>query len=225
MSVLLHPMRKNAAAAKKDKEAVIFRAALKTITEKGFHKARMSDIAREAGISYGLVYHYFNNKEDLFDAILNRWWDGLFGLLADVSEGDYDVRQKLRHIIDYFLETYQSEPEMVNIFITEISRSTTNLTSHRLDYFKKSMTLTEAVIAEGQKRKVLRTDIKARYLTYMFLGAVETFLSTMVLVDQKIKGDAQKKRIAKSILEVFLNGAKEQKNNKRPEVGSHQSAI
>jgi len=219
-------MKRNAAKVKKkDKEAVIFRAALKTIKEKGFHKARMSDIAREAGISYGLVYHYFNNKEDLFDAILNRWWDGLFRLLADVSEGDYDVHQKLRHIIDYFLETYQSDPEMVNIFITEISRSTTNLTSYRLDYFKKSMSLTEAVIAEGQKRKLLRTDIKARYLTYMFLGAVETFLSTMVLVDQKIKGDTQKERIAKSILEVFLNGAKKQKNNKRSEVRGQRTAM
>jgi TetR/AcrR family fatty acid metabolism transcriptional regulator len=219
-------MKKGSAAIKKtDKEAVIFRAALRMIKEKGFHKARMSDIAREAGISYGLVYHYFNNKEDLFDAILNRWWDGLFRLLADVSEGDYDVHQKLRHIIDYFLETYQSEPEMVNIFITEISRSTTNLTSYRLDYFKKSMALTEAVIAEGQKRKLLRTDIKARYLTYMFLGAVETFLSTMVLVDQKIKGDTQKKRIAKSILEVFLNGAKKQKTNKKSGVRGQRSAI
>jgi TetR/AcrR family fatty acid metabolism transcriptional regulator len=219
-------MKKGSAAIKKtDKEAVIFRAALRMIKEKGFHKARMSDIAREAGISYGLVYHYFNNKEDLFDAILNRWWDGLFRLLADVSEGDYDVHQKLRNIIDYFLETYRSEPEMVNIFITEISRSTTNLTSYRLDYFKKSMALTEAVIAEGQKRKLLRTDIKARYLTYMFLGAVETFLSTMVLVDQKIKGDTQKKRIAKSILEVFLNGAKKQKTNKKPGVSGQRSAI
>lgn len=205
-------MKKDPSAVKRDKESVIFGAALKVIKQKGFHKARMSDIAKEAGISYGLVYHYFNNKEDLFDAILNRWWDGLFGLMKGISEGDNDVHKKLRQIIDYFLDTYQSEPELVNIFITEISRSTTNLTSYRLDHFKKSMSLTEEIIAEGQKKKLLRTDIKARYLTYMFLGAVETFLSTMVLVDQKIKGDTQKERIAQSILEVFLNGARNQKN-------------
>ncbi|MBW1736644.1 MAG: TetR/AcrR family transcriptional regulator [Deltaproteobacteria bacterium] len=205
-------MKKDPSAVKRDKESVIFGAALKVIKQKGFHKARMSDIAKEAGISYGLVYHYFNNKEDLFDAILNRWWDGLFGLMKGISEGDNDVHKKLRQIIDYFLDTYQSEPELVNIFITEISRSTTNLTSYRLDHFKKSMSLTEEIIAEGQKKQLLRTDIKARYLTYMFLGSVETFLSTMVLVDQKIKGDTQKERIAQSILEVFLNGARNQKN-------------
>ena len=218
-------MKKDPSAVKRDKESVIFGAALKVIKQKGFHKARMSDIAKEAGISYGLVYHYFNNKEDVFDAILNRWWDGLFGLMKGISEGDNDVHKKLRQIIDYFLDTYQSEPELVNIFITEISRSTTNLTSYRLDHFKKSMSLTEEIIAEGQKKKLLRTDIKARYLTYMFLGAVETFLSTMVLVDQKIKGDTQKERIAKSILEVFLNGAKKQKTNKKSEGSGQRAAI
>jgi hypothetical protein len=85
------------------------------------------------------------------------------------------------------------------------------------------MSLTEAVIVQGQRRKLLRKDIKSRYLTYMFLGAIETFLSTMVLVDQKIKGDTQKEKIAKSILEVFLNGAKEQKTNKEPEIRGRRS--
>ena len=193
---------------KKNKESLIFRAALKTIKEKGFHGARISDIAKEAGISYGLVYHYFRHKDDLLDAIINQWWDGLFRLMADISEGRYEVGEKLRRIILYSLDTYQENPELVNIFITEISRSTTNLTSDRLNLFKKSMTLTEEVIAEGQRTGILRKDIKARYLTYIFLGSLEAFVSTMVLSDQKIKGDSQKERIADSILEVFLNGAK-----------------
>ena len=206
-------MRNDPGTTKRDKEAIILVAALRVIKQKGFHKARMSDIAEEAGISYGLVYHYFNNKEDLFDTILNRWWDGLFGLMENISEGFYDVQGKLRQIIDYFLDTYQKEPELVNIFITEISRSTTNLNSYRLDHFKQSMSLTEKVIAEGQEKQLLRSDVKARYLTFMFLGAIETFLSTMVLVDQKFKGDAQKERIAQSILEVFLNGSKTRKKH------------
>jgi TetR/AcrR family fatty acid metabolism transcriptional regulator len=204
-------MKKDLTSFRKDKEYVILEAALKIMKQKGFHKARMSDIAREAGISYGLVYHYFTNKEDLFDAILNRWWEGLFQLMGGIIEGTYDMHAKLRDIITYFLDTYQSNPELVNIFITEISRSTTNLTTTRLECFKEFMFLTEQVITEGQQREVLRRDFKARYLTYIFLGALETFVSAMVLVDQRIKGDAQKDRIAESILEVFLNGAKQQK--------------
>jgi len=203
-------MKKDLSSLRKDKEYAILEAALKIMKQKGFHKARMSDIAREAGISYGLVYHYFTNKEDLFDAILNRWWEGLFQLMGGINEGTCDINARLRDIIDYFLDTYQSNPELVNIFITEISRSTTNLTSTRLERFKEFMFLTEQVITEGQERGMLRRDFKASYLTYIFLGALEAFVSAMVLVDQRIKGDAQKHRIAESILEVFLNGAKQQ---------------
>jgi TetR/AcrR family transcriptional regulator, fatty acid metabolism regulator protein len=195
---------------RRDKGEAIFTAALKVIKQKGFHRARMSDIAREADISYGLVYHYFKSKEDLFDAIINRWWDGLFGLMFRIRKGLDPVRKKLDQIILYFLDTYQEKPELVNIFITEISRSTSNLTEERLDNFKSFMSLTEGIIEEGQDKGMLRDDFKARYLTYIFLGSLETFVSTMVLANQKIKGNAQKDRIAESILEVFLNGAKQQ---------------
>jgi AcrR family transcriptional regulator len=206
-------MARNLSAFKKEKEEAILEAALKIIKGKGFHRARMSDIAREANISYGLVYHYFKTKDDLFEAILYRWWDGLFQLMKDINKDRSDVQVKLRHIIDYFLDTYQDNPALVNIFITEISRSTSNLTEARLEYFKKFMSLTEAIIVEGQKNKTLRKDFKARYLTYIFLGALEAFISTMVLADQNIKGDVQKKRIVESILEVFLNGARSQKDD------------
>ena len=207
-------MARDLSAFKKEKEEAILEAALKIIKNKGFHRARMSDIAKAANISYGLVYHYFKTKEDLFEAILYRWWDSLFELMKDINEAQSDVKMKLRHIIAYFLDTYQDNPELVNIFITEISRSTSNLTAERLDYFKKFMSLTEAVITEGQENETLRNDFKARYLTYIFLGALEAFISTMVLSDQEIKGDSQKERIADSILEVFLNGAKKQGENK-----------
>ncbi|RLF53984.1 MAG: hypothetical protein DRN37_10885 [Thermoplasmata archaeon] len=207
--------RETHTSRKGGKEDIIFKAAVRTIKDKGFHRARMSDIAKEAGISYGLVYHYFRNKEDLFDSILNRWWDSLFLLLHDLEKRQTKVQDKLSRIIEYFLETYQKDPELVNVFITEVSRSTANLTRHRLEHFKKWMSMTEAIIKEGQESGVLRVDFKARYLTYIFLGALETFVSAMVLAGQEIKDDAQKQRISDSILEVFMNGARPG-NSKNP---------
>jgi AcrR family transcriptional regulator len=214
-------MKKNSKDPKKIKEDVILDAALRVIKKKGFHKSRMADIAREAGISYGLVYHYYKTKEDLFETILGRWWDGLFSLMSETRAAGEEVQDKLRHIILFFLDTYQRHPNLVNIFITEISRSTANLTRKRLERFKGFMTLTEEVILEGQTKGVLRDDFKARYLTYIFLGALETFVSAMVLVDQKIKGDVQKEKIAESILEVFLNGARSKKKTKQHGILPH----
>lgn len=208
-------MKKNPPSLKTSKEALILDAALKTFKEKGLHKARMSDISKKARISYGLVYHYFKSKEDLFEAILNRWWQGLFEVMAKIRAEGRGAPLELRGIIDYFMDTYQDHPDLVNIFVTEISRSTTNLTPKRLKNFQEFMFLTDGIMGEGQKAGVLRKDFKARYLTYIFLGALETFVSAMVLVDQKIKGNRQKERIAESILEVFLNGAGSRDKGKR----------
>ena len=193
---------------KESKQEAIFRAALKVIKKRGFHKARMADIAAEAGTSYGLVYHYFASKEDLFEAIQERWWGRLFELMKNLAGSPLSVPEKLGKIIDYFLGTYYQNPELANIFITEISRSTTNLTPERLAHFKNFMEMTREVIKEGQAQGLLREDFPSRYLTYIFLGALETFVSAMVLVDQRFKDDRQKDRVAKAILEVFLNGAK-----------------
>ena len=208
-------MKRKPENPKKIKEDAILEAALRVIKKKGFHKSRMADIARDAGISYGLVYHYFKTKEDLFETILERWWDSLFSLMTETRAAGEEVQEKLRRIILFLLDTYQRHPNLVNIFITEISRSTANLTRKRLERFKGFMTLTEEVIAEGQNQGVLRDDFKPRYLTYIFLGGLEAFVSALVLVNQKIKGDAQKEKIAQSILEVFLNGARSKKKTKR----------
>jgi TetR/AcrR family transcriptional regulator, fatty acid metabolism regulator protein len=197
-----------AANAKKDRTAIIFEAACEVIREKGFHQARIRDIAAAANISYGLVYHYFKSKADLFDAILEEWWSGLFAMMDRSNMPSRSVEQKLGDIVKYFLDQYEQRPDLVHIFITEISRSAANLTPPRLDRFKMFMNRTEAIITEAQGAKNLRGDVKARYLTYIFLGALECFVSTMVLENQPLKGVGQKQRIERGLMEVFLNGSR-----------------
>ncbi len=201
-------MKKDWEELKKEKQGVIFDSALKIIKEKGFHRARIGDIAEEAGISYGLVYHYFKNKEELFNEILNQWWVSLYQLLDTIKKSDEDFHGKLKGVILYFLNTYQRKPDLIHIFITQISRSSNNLTETRLGHFKKFFRFTEDLLVQGQKTKILRADVESRYLTYIFLGALDTFLSVMVLGEESLKSDRQKEKITDSILEVFLNGAK-----------------
>jgi TetR/AcrR family transcriptional regulator, fatty acid metabolism regulator protein len=191
-----------------DPREAIFEAACVVIREKGFHQARISDIAAKAGISYGLVYHYYKNKADLLDAIIKEWWNGLYASMEEYETGNEPVRTKLLAVVDYFLDQYQTRPNLVHIFITEISRSTANLTADRLDWFKRFFDKIEQVISRAQSEGVLRADIKARYLTYVFLGSLESFVSALVLENQPLRGDTQRRRIALSIVEVFLNGAK-----------------
>jgi TetR/AcrR family fatty acid metabolism transcriptional regulator len=193
---------------KKEKEAAIFDAACRVIRQKGFHQARMADIAHEAGISYGLVYHYFGSKADLFDALIEEWWGGLFREMDRLAEGDFPVERRLGGIAEYFLDQFTLRPDLVHLFITEFSRSSANLTPERLMYFKKFMDRTEAIIRKGQESGHIRSDLKARYLRYAFLGSVEALLSAMVLENQAVTSDDQRKRLARAVLTMFLEGAR-----------------
>ncbi len=194
--------------SRKDKEAVIFSAACRVIREKGYHQARITDIAQEAGISYGLVYHYFKSKADLFDAILEEWWTGLFAMMDEWDKNSPGIEQKLGAIVRYFLDEYEKRPDLVHIFITEISRSSANLTPIRVKWIKLFMDRIESSFSDAQSEKFIRSDIKPRYLTHIFLGAIESFISAMVLENQPLRGRAQKQRISGGLLEVFFNGAR-----------------
>jgi len=203
---------------RKDKESVIFDAACRVIREKGFHQARITDIAQAAGISYGLVYHYFKSKADLFDAILKEWWTGLFSMMDESDRLYGSVEDQLGAMIRYFLDQYEERPDIVHIFVTEISRSPANLTPERVKWFKIFLDRTESILSRAQAGQVLRSDVRARYLTHIFLGAIESIISVMVLENRPLRGRAQKHRIAVALLEVFLNGS-------RPSVASASKPI
>ena len=192
---------------KKDIQAVIFDAACKVIREKGFHQTRITDIAQTAGISYGLVYHYFKSKSELFLTIQKEWLECMLEMMDQTDMRFITVEEKLAAIINFFLDMYEKRTDLVYIFVTEISRSTSNLNPDTLKWFKIFLARTEKIIAMGQSEKILRSDVKAKYLTHILLGSLETFISTMVVDNQTLKSSKQKQRIGTALLEVFLNGA------------------
>src|SRR5438876_11969247 len=55
-----------------DRRTQILDAALVCFAKRGFHQASMHDISAEAGISVGLIYRYFENKEDVISAMADR---------------------------------------------------------------------------------------------------------------------------------------------------------
>ena len=87
--------KKESPESRREKQAVIFEAACRVIRDKGYHPARMADIAAEAGISYGLVYHYFKSKSDLFDALIEEWW-GPLEAMARRLEAERQAREQAR---------------------------------------------------------------------------------------------------------------------------------
>ncbi|HDP26090.1 MAG TPA: TetR/AcrR family transcriptional regulator [Deltaproteobacteria bacterium] len=192
--------------ARNQKQNMIIDAALEVFREKGYANARMADISNRAGVSYGLVYHYFGSKEVLFELIVEDWWNELYSVMEHEKSSKIHVRQKLINIIDFFLTTYGNRPNLISIFVSEVCRSSVYHTTEGLAKFLNFFSLCEEIMAEGQNKGVLRNDVGAHHLSYIFYGAIETFISVMVLGKEPLT-DKRKERASGAILGVFMDGA------------------
>src|SRR5437764_3058469 len=110
--------------AAEEKRRVILGAAARVFARKGFHAARVGDIAEEAGVAHGLLYHYFTSKDEVLETIFRENWSVLVERIQAVEETDEPAREQLRHVAAILLRTWLHEPDVVRVVVREIGRST-----------------------------------------------------------------------------------------------------
>ena len=84
------------AQAAADRRRQLLDAAVRVFARQGFHGCRVSDIADEAGVAYGLVYHYFDSKEQILDELFLERWDVMIAAIGEAdARDDLTPREKL----------------------------------------------------------------------------------------------------------------------------------
>src|SRR5205085_4259161 len=81
-----------------DKRRLILDAAVRVFARKGFHSSRVGDIAQDAGVAHGLLYHYFSSKEEVLETIFRENWSALVERIEAVERSDEPAREQLRHV-------------------------------------------------------------------------------------------------------------------------------
>src|SRR5207248_4850473 len=121
MSARGAPAREARATA--DKRRVILDAAVRVFARQGFHSCRVSDIADEAGVAYGLVYHYFTSKDEILDTLFLERWDIMLQVIAEIDAEDLPVREKLHAVASFIIDSYRHDPELMQVIIVEVTRA------------------------------------------------------------------------------------------------------
>src|SRR5580700_8130643 len=111
------------ATAAVDKRRVILDAAMRVFARQGFHTCRVSDIADEAGVAYGLVYHYFASKDQILDTLFLERWDVMLTAIAEADASARPAREKLSAIAGFIIESYRHDPELMKVIIVEVTRA------------------------------------------------------------------------------------------------------
>ncbi|MDL2275208.1 TetR/AcrR family transcriptional regulator [Desulfosarcina sp. OttesenSCG-928-G10] len=113
-------------------------AAKRVFSEKGFNKATMEDIAKEAELSPGTLYLYFKNKEELYASLSLRVLQYLHIRVSHVNkETGATPDQKLRALIDAMFDVYDFDPLIIiNMFHLQSSETLRNLSEALLEEIK-----------------------------------------------------------------------------------------
>ncbi len=163
-----------------DKRRAILEAAIRVFARQGYHATRVSDIADEAGVAYGLVYHYFRSKEAVMTELFTERWSLLLAAGEEVMAGDDVPREKLAAIAGFIIDSYRHNPELMKVIIIEVTRAANSFGRTHLPEIRQAYDQVARIVAEAQEQGSFRADIDPDFVGMSFYGAIEQLLSGWV---------------------------------------------
>lgn len=189
--------------ASEEKRRLILVAAVRAFARKGYHACRVGEIAEEAGVAYGLVYHYFSSKEEILETIFRETWSELLAAMNAVEESGEPASEQLRQVAAILLRAWRREPDLVRVLVREVARSPE--LQRRVNEIGQAFAAIERIVAGGQARGEFRSDLDPKLASWIFYGALEEILTGWVL-GQLPDGDEEVARAELTVVELVAGG-------------------
>lgn len=190
-----------------DRRKQILHAAVEVFAERGFHRTRVSDIAKRAGVAYGLIYHYFDSKDDVLSSVFEDNWAIFVKVLHEFEHNpELGAIAKLEAIAALLIDALRIAPRIIQVIIQEISRSDRFVQAKKVAAFQEAFGIVRAIIIEGQGTGELKGDVDPQVAAYLFFGALETICTGFLLKAIPCSTDAEAETVKRTIREVILAG-------------------
>ena len=186
-----------------DKRQLILDAAVRVFARKGYHTSRVGDIAEEAGVAHGLLYHYFKSKEELLETIFRNTWTLMLATINGVEQLDDPARETLRKVAAIVLRAWRDTPDVVRVLVHEVTRSPH--LQQEISETEQAFEALERVIRKGQAAGEFREDVDPRFASFIFYGALEEILTGWVM-GQLPDGDEDVRVAERTVVEMLCDG-------------------
>jgi TetR/AcrR family fatty acid metabolism transcriptional regulator len=166
-------------AATEEKRRLLLDAAVRVFARKGYHAARVGDIAEEAGVAYGLLYHYFRSKEEVLETIFRSTWSDMLATVESIAATGAPAGEQLRKVTEVILRTWRRDPDLVRVLVREVTRSPH--LQRQVDEVATAFRALQSILERGQAEGAFRSDFDARLASVVWYGALEEILTGWVL--------------------------------------------
>jgi TetR/AcrR family fatty acid metabolism transcriptional regulator len=193
------------ARAPVDKRRIILDAAVRVFARQGFHTCRVSDIADEAGVAYGLVYHYFQSKDEVLDTLFLERWDVLLEAIREVDASSQPARDKLRAIAGFIIDSYRHDPDLMKVIIVEVTRAANSFGAAHLGKITEAYAQIRGIVEQAQRDGEFRDAVTAEFAAMAFYGAIEQVLTGWIFGLLEESEDSYE-RAKDYVVETICNG-------------------
>ena len=194
-----------AAPATIDKRRQILDAAVRVFARQGFHTCRVSDIADEAQVAYGLVYHYFSSKEEILDTLFLERWDIMLAAIAQADAEQGAPSAKLQAIAGFIVDSYRYDPELMKVIIVEVTRAANTFGRTHLAKIREAYDKIASIVERGQEDGVFRAEITPAFAALAFYGLVEQVLTTWIFESEPVS-ESELERAKNLIVDTICRG-------------------
>ena len=190
-----------------DKRRIILDAAIRVFARQGFHSARVSDIAAEAGVAYGLVYHYFDSKDQMLNELFSERWALLLDAIREADTTLDSPREKLEAASGFIIESYRHDPELMKVIIVEVTRAANSFGRTHLPEIREAYDQIAKIVGDAQAAGEFRDDVSPDFAAMLFYGAIEQLLTGWIF--EVVPGDDEDYERAKGLIVETICGGLE----------------
>jgi TetR/AcrR family transcriptional regulator, fatty acid metabolism regulator protein len=191
--------------AQEEKRRQILDAAVRAFARKGYHACRVGEIASEAGVAYGLVYHYFRSKDELLETIFRDTWREMLAAIEAVEAEGEPAAEQLRKVAAIVLRTWKRDPDLVRVLVREVTRSPH--IQREVEEIEHAYDALERILRRGQENGELRDDVEPRLAALVLYGALEEILTSWVM-GQLDDSDKEVDRAERAVVAIVSEGLK-----------------
>jgi len=189
-----------------DKRRTILDAAVKVFARQGFNQCRVSDIADEAGVAYGLLYHYFRSKDEVLDTLFLERWNVMLEVIADIDrQPATPAREKLRGIASFIVDSYRHDPDLMKVIIVEVTRAANTFGQTHLAKIREAYALIAGIVAKAQAAGEFTPTVTPDFSALAFYGVIEQVLTGWIF-DVRPHGEEEFEQAKDFVVETICVG-------------------
>lgn len=169
-----------------DKTDAILNAAAKVFSEYGFSGAKISQIAKEAGVADGTIYLYFQNKEDILFTLFRTSLEDFVSQLKAKLENAQSPPDALRILCEFWFHFMEENVYLAHLNLVELRQHLSGDRRKKLSaYITPFFELIERIVKQGMEDGSFRPGMEIRHTRRLIFGAMDQIIASWIVSGKK----------------------------------------